>query len=183
MRLAAEAAEVAGRGVESAQFVVIGIGDIERAAARRADGYPGHAKRMLHARHVTPAIMVAELEEIAPSQRAHLRLWASQINLAHTAYLAIGDVEADAIGGDATRLGKRRLGWRAIGAALGASASEDRDRLIAGMIHPNLMRSGHRDVELILEQTDIPGRIERRTRAQARPRRDAAPVPRFQPPS
>ena len=77
---------------------------------------PGFYKAMAHLD--TAAIREADRAGIPMGLRDLLRLRASQINLADTANLAIGDKETDAIGGDAARLGGRRPHRRAIGAAL-----------------------------------------------------------------
>src|SRR5262245_54989502 len=123
---------------------------------------------MLEARIVAHAVGVAKQEEVAARKRPNGGAAGLEGDHAHAARLGIRDKEPLAIRGDAARLGEDGRCGGSVGATLGASPREHADDVTRGIVAPNLMETGHGDIELAAEKTDIPRRIERNGARRAR---------------
>src|SRR5262249_55327373 len=138
--VAQEAAGLARVGVDYPDFVVISVGDINRAIV------PGYAERMLEAGQVAQTIYIAKLEEIAASDGGDLHVVA-QRHAAYAANFAVGNIERAAIDGQAAGLGKGRAHGRAIDARLASGSGDMAQFLIGRVVEPEHMTSGHSNIQ------------------------------------
>src|ERR1700730_10788904 len=150
----AAAAEPGGDGasprLQPLDLVVVAVGQKERAVAT---GYP---ERMLKTDSVALAILVTEDEEVLTDEGGDLP--GLQVDVAHGADLGIRDIQVAVVNRKSTRLGEPSLRFRSIEQALTTGAGEGRDRAAIEVERPDLVGSGHRDVQDAIRQRQVPGR-------------------------
>src|SRR5579872_6268950 len=137
--------------------MVVGVGDIEEAATRRAERHPRDAKRMLETGGVTYAVAITEIEEVAAGQRPHPTFAGDAgRDSADGADLAVGHIQALAVGGKSARLGEGGIGRGTVRAALRAAAGVDRDGFVGGIVDPDLVQPFHRNEAPTTEKAEVP---------------------------
>lgn len=159
----------AGGRIDRFDLVVVGVGHVERALVE------GHAQRMLQAGTSPRAVDVAEGEQSACRQLrraddcAHL-LAGIEGNGADRASFAVGHVEPRAVGGQAAGLSEgaialfEGLAWEEtpVDNVFPAVARIGADLRLVQTQFPDLVRTGHGDIEIVALDPEIPGAAQGR---------------------
>jgi hypothetical protein len=150
-----EGAHLARDGVHAPQLAVVRVGH-DQAPLRIG----GDADAVLQERDVARAIAVAEVEEAAPHHGAHAPR--VEVQLAHAARLAVGDVELASHPREPARLREGRLVERPVDDRLGAGSCEAGDPTAGWVEGSDLVRPGHRDEQTPLVEAEVPRGTQRR---------------------
>src|SRR6476620_421636 len=113
---------------------------------------------MLKANLVSGSIPVAKFEQVRAGQRPHFAF--ARIDFTINVRLAVGGIENFSITGDSRRLCKTRFCKQAIAAALASITGKHANDFLVQIQLPNLMWTGHRDIEVAPDQLPVPRRIQ-----------------------
>ena len=148
--MAYEGANVAGAGREAFDGVVVGVGDVEDVVVER------EGQRVLEAGVAGVAVAVAELEGVAANDGVGAASGV-EIDGADGVGLGVGEEESAGIGGDAGGLGEIGGLERAVGGPFVAGAGEGPDFFGVEVEDPDLVESGHGDVEEVADEGEVGG--------------------------
>ncbi len=146
--------------VDHLQLAVVSVGHEQRAVLVQC-----HAERVLQQRfgrlplagvgHPAGAVAVAEVEQPAADERAHLARPVHR-HRADRADLGVGHEQRLAVAGEPARLGELGLGVRAVLQVLVRIAGERAELLRLQVVQPDLVRAGHGDEQLLPVQPHVP---------------------------